>query len=99
MTKIKTFHQYVTDARKDSARRHGISLAEATRELPDFRYGAEWRDYVVRTFNQGADMPTALWRSLDEGLRYRVLRSPRALRDDALTRDLRDRAPATGISA
>lgn len=90
--KIKTFHQYVEVARRNAASRHGITLAEATLELPEQRYVAEWRDHVVSTFNEGADIPTALWRSFDEGLQYRILRSPRALRDDALTHDLRGKA-------
>lgn len=90
--KIKTFRQYVDEARRDAAIRYDISLAEAERELPEHRYTSEWRDYVIRTFNEGADIPTALWRSLDEGLQYRVLRSTRALRDDALTHNLRRKA-------
>lgn len=93
--KIKTFRQYVEDARKSAARRHGITLAEAVRELPEHRYAAEWRDHVVSAFTEGADIPTALWRSLDEGLQYRILRSPRALRDDALTHDLRRKTVPT----
>lgn len=87
--KIKTFRQYVEDDHRKAARKHGITLAEATRELPEHLYVAEWRNHVVSTFNAGADISTALWRSLDEGLQYRVLRSTRALRDDALTLDLR----------
>lgn len=83
--RIKTFRQYVDEERRDAAGRYDITLAEATRELPEHRYVSEWRDYVVKTFNEGSDIPTALWRSLDEGLQYRVLRSTRALRDDALT--------------
>lgn len=90
--RIKTFRQYVEDARDSAARKHGITKAEAARELPDHRYEAEWRDHVVKAFNEGGDIPTALWRSLDEGLQYRILRSPRALRDDALTHDLRRKA-------
>lgn len=86
--KIKTFRQYVDEARRDAASRYDITLAEATRELPEHRYESEWRDYLVRSFNEGAAIPTALWRSLDEGLQYRVLRSTRALRDNDITRTL-----------
>ena len=87
--KIKTFLQYVEEARRDAAQRHNVTLAEATRELSEHHYECEWRDHVVRTFNDGGTIPTALWRSFDEGLQYRILRSPRALRNDALTHDLR----------
>lgn len=85
---IKTFRQYVEDARRSAARRHGVTMAEVTRELPEHHYEREWRDYVVRTFNDGGTIATALWCSFDEGVQYRVLRTPRALRDDALTHDL-----------
>lgn len=86
--RIKTFRQYVDEERRDAASRYDITLVEAIRELPEHRYVAEWRDYVVKTFNEGSDIPTALWRSLDEGLQYRVLRSTRALRDNTLTGQL-----------
>lgn len=86
---IKTFRQYVEDAHRRAARKHGIPVAEATRELPEHQYTARWRDHVITAFNDGADIPTALWRSFDEGLQHRVLRSPRALRDDTLTHTLR----------
>lgn len=85
---VLTFRQYVDSARKALAVKYDLPMAEVTRESPDSRYAQEWRDYVVRTFNDGATIPTRMWRTLDEGLRYRVLRSPRALRDDALTREL-----------
>ena len=87
---IPTFRQYVDNRRRLAAAKYGITLAEAARELPDSRYRSEWRELVVKLFEDGnADMPTRLWRSLDEGLRYRVLRTSRALRDDELTRHLR----------
>lgn len=87
--KIPTFRQYVKASRAAAMKEYGIDAREAAQELPDSRYSQEWRDLVVRTFNEGAAMPTRLWRSMDEGLQYRVLRSTRALRDDALTRELR----------
>lgn len=92
-TPIPTFRQHVERRRRTAAARHGISLTEARQELPESAYLPEWRDHVVQAFNDGGDLPTRLWRSLDEGLRYRVLRSPRALRDDALTHHLRQTAP------
>lgn len=89
---MKTFRQYVEDIHRHAASRHSISLAEARRELPDAGFRADWRDYIVKEFNQGATLSTRLWRSLDEGLQYRVLRTPRALRDNELTRRLRRQA-------
>ena len=86
---IKTFRQYVEESRREAARKHDISLAEAARELPESRFSSEWRDYAVNMFNAGHDIPTRLWRSMDEGLQYRVLRSKRALQDDAITHELR----------
>lgn len=90
---IPTFRQYVDGKRREAAARHGIPLTEAAAELPETIYRADWRAHVVQRFNDGDHLPTRLWRTLDEGLRYRILRSHRALRDDALTRQLRDTAP------
>lgn len=90
---VLTFRQYVNAARHALAAKYDLPMAEATRESPDSRYTQEWRDYVVRAFNEGATIPTRMWRTLDEGLRYRVLRSPRALRDNKLTRTLVQAAP------
>lgn len=87
-TPVLTFRQYVDAARRAAATRYELPLAEIARELPEHRYVQEWRDYVVRAFNDGATIPTRLWRTFDEGLRYRVLRSTRALRDNDLTREL-----------
>lgn len=84
-----TFVQYVDAQRRNAAARYALTMAEARRELPDHRYTAEWRKYIVRTFNEGGTISTRMWRSFDEGLQYRILRSPRALRSDALTRELR----------
>lgn len=90
---VLTFRQYVEAARRALAAKYDLSMAEVARESPDSRYTQEWRDHVVQTFNEGATIPTRLWRALDEGLRYRVLRSPRALRDDKLTRALVQATP------
>lgn len=86
---MQTFAQYVDAQRRDAATRYELTLAEARVELPDHIYKAEWRKYVVQAFNEGGAISTRLWRTFDEGLQYRVLRSPRALRDDALTQELR----------
>lgn len=86
--KIKTFKQYVAGKHEKAAERHGISVAEARRELPEEMFWSEWRDYVVDMFDSGVTMTTRMWRTLDEGLQYRVLRTRRALRDDMLTRSL-----------
>lgn len=89
VVKVQTFKQFVAERRRETAERHGVSVAKATREMSESVYTNQWRDYLVRAFNDGALISTRLWRSLDEGLQYRVLRSPRALRDDDLTRALR----------
>lgn len=86
---MKTFKQYVREIYASQSERHGISVAEAMRETPEAVYSGEWREHIVKSFNDGEDIPTRMWRSFDEGLRYRVLRSPRALRDDDLTRELK----------
>lgn len=90
MKRIKTFRQYARERRQEVARKNEMSFAEVEREMPDSAYAADWRDYVVSAFNAGAEMPTSLWRTLDEGLQYRLLRSSRALKDNALTRKLRE---------
>lgn len=88
---MQTFNQFVDLQHRYIAAKYGLSLAEAERECPAHIYAADWEDYVLREFNAGADIPTRLWRSLPERLQRRVLRSRRALRDDAVTRDLRAR--------
>lgn len=85
---VATFRQYVDAKHRAAASRHELPLAEVARELPASGFTQEWRDYVVHSFNDGATIPTRLWRTFDEGLRYRVLRTTRALRDDTLTRGL-----------
>lgn len=90
---VLTFRQYVDSARQALVAKYELPLAEIARESPDSQYTQEWRDYVVRAFNAGATIPTRMWRTLDEGLHYRVLRSTRALRDNELTRELMRKAP------
>ena len=67
--------KYVCSRKEASAANHSTAI--------------DWRDYVVRSFAAGEDMPLRLWRSLDDSLQYRVLRTSRALRDDNLTHTLR----------
>ena len=86
-----TFNQYVDLQHRYISAKYGISLAEAARECPAHIYSADWEGHIVSAFNAGEDIPTRLWRSLPERLQRRVLRSPRALRDDALTHYLRAR--------
>ena len=83
-----TLKQYQRMEQDRLIAKHGCTRADAM--LADHETAREWRDYVVHSFNDGEDIPTRLWRSMDEGLRYRVLRTPRALKDDALTRKLTD---------
>lgn len=85
---VATFRQYVDTKHRAAAARHNLPLTEVAQELPESIYTQEWRDYVVHAFTNGATIPTRLWRSLDDDLRHRVLHSPRALRDDALTHQL-----------
>lgn len=90
---VPTFKQYVKQIHRKASLRHGITLLEARRELPASNYWADWRAEVVTLFNEGAGIPTKLWRSFDETLQRRILRTPRALRDDELTRELRSKTP------
>ena len=92
--KILTFKQYVDAAHRNAVARHdGLTLTVARRELPAAMYWQEWRDYVVFSFNDGAQLTTKFWRSLDDALRWRILRTHRALRDDNLTCALRNGRP------
>ena len=88
---MMTFNQFVDLQHRYIATKYGISLAETARECPAHIYAADWEDHIVSAFNAVEDIPARLWRSLPDRLQRRVLRSPRALRDDALTRDLRAR--------
>lgn len=88
---ILTFKQYVDVMHRNAMASHdGLTLSGARRELPAMMYWREWRDYVVVSFDNGAHLTTRLWRSFDDALQWRVLRTHRALRDDNLTRSLRN---------
>lgn len=89
-----TFNQFVDMHHRRVAGKYGITLVEAERECPAHIYVADWEGYLLAEFNAGGDMPTRLWRALPGRLQRRVLRSHRALSDDALTRDLRARLSA-----
>ena len=88
---MMTFNQFVDMHHRYVSAKYGISLAETARECPAHIYVADWEDYILHEFNAGEDIPTRLWRALPERLQRRVLRSRRALRDDALTHYLRAR--------
>ena len=84
-----TFKQFVSEQHLSAMRKHDLTAAEAREELPKHIYWVEWRDYVVKSFNAGQEIPTKLWRSLDEGLQHRILRSPRALKSNEVTAALK----------
>lgn len=88
---MMTFNQFVDLQHRYISAKYDVSLAEAERECPAHIYAADWEDHIICAFNAGEDIPTRLWRSLPERLQRRVLRSRRALRDDAVTHDLRAR--------
>lgn len=85
---ILTFRQFVSERHVETAARQKMSVTQVRSEMPDFIYQNKWRDEVVKQFNNGAIISKRLWRTLDEGLRYRLMRSTRALRDDALTHEM-----------
>ena len=84
---ILTLKQYLTEHENYLIAKYGCARNEAS--AANHSIVIEWRDYVVRSFAAGEDMPLRLWRTLDDSLQYRVLRTPRALRDDNLTHTLR----------
>ena len=88
---MMTFNQFVDLQHRYISAKYCISLAEAARERPAHIYSVDWEDHIISAFNAGEDIPTRLWRSFPERLQRRVLKSRRALRDDALTHDLRAR--------
>ena len=81
-----TLEQFTAHKNASILRRH--PHAEPEDLMSESFYNSEWRDYVVREFNNGETMSVKFWSSLDESLQYRILRTPRALKDDALTRSL-----------
>lgn len=87
-TVIPTFRQYLDRERRSIAAHNSIPIAEVARSMPQFAFFNDWRDHIVRSFEHGATLPTRLWRGLDEPLRYRILRTHRALSDDRLTSTL-----------
>ena len=84
---ILTLKQYLTEHENYLIAKYGCARNEAS--AANHSITIDWRDYVVRSFAAGEDMPLRLWRTLDDSLQYRVLRTPRALRDDNLTHTLR----------
>ena len=84
---ILTLKQYLTEHENYLIAKHGCSRKEASAANQTIAF--EWREYVVRSFAAGDDLPLRLWRALDDSLQNRVLRTSRALRDDNLTRTLR----------
>ena len=84
---ILTLKQYLTEHENYLIAKHSCSRKEAS--AANHTVTIDWRDYVVRSFAAGEDMPLRLWRTLDDSLQYRVLQTSRALRDDNLTHTLR----------
>ena len=84
---ILTLKQYLTEHENYLIAKYGCSRNEA--RAANHSTTIDWRDYVVRSFAAGEDMPLRLWITLDDSLQYRVLRTSRALRDDNLTHTLR----------
>lgn len=89
-----TFRQFVAEKRRAASEKYDLSAAEAAQELPESQFNAEYRDYLKKSFDQGADIPARHWNTLDEGLQRNLLRTPRALKDDSLTRKYRDMSRA-----
>ena len=85
---IMTLKQYTDAEDRATAKYFNVTIAEVRQETPRRRREIEWREYVIKAFDQGGTITTRLWRAMDESLQRRILRRPRALRDDALTRDL-----------
>ena len=79
MTKIPTFAQYVHTMQDDARKRHGLSWQEVREELPKERYWQEWRDYVVKSYNNGGEFTPQHWAKLDKDLVYRIKRTHRYL--------------------
>ena len=86
--KIMTLRQYTDSEDRRAAEHFDVPLAEVRTSIPRRRRELEWREYVLAEFSHGATITTRIWRAIDPDLRRRILRTPRALRDDALTRDL-----------
>ena len=81
---ILTLKQYLTEHENYLIAKYGCSRNEA--RAANHSITIDWRDYVVRSFAAGEDMPLRLWRT---SLQYRILRTSRALRDDNITHTLR----------
>lgn len=90
MAKIKAFKQYVHAIHTRACDKYGIDMDTARYELPASTFRYDWRGYVVREFNHGATMTPKVWQSLDDMTQYRVMTTRRAMRDDELTRTLRN---------
>lgn len=88
MSNIKTLKQYMKRIYTLACDKYGIDMGTARYELPAELFCYEYRDYVVRAFNDGATMTPSVWLSLDDRTQYRVMHTQRAMRDDELTHTL-----------
>lgn len=88
MAPILTLLQYADREHRRMHAKYGVSLAEAARLYPVRGYGIEWFGYLRKQIEAGNVPSTRLWRSLSVHQQYGLLRTTRALRDDAFTRRL-----------
>lgn len=91
-TKMLTLRQYVDKRQKEMAKKYDLSIREINEAYPRDceMFRQDWWEFnVVKNFDKnGAEMNMHVWRSLDARQRFTLLRTTRALRDDALTHEL-----------
>lgn len=92
---ILTLRQFADrEHRRLAVKYRDVTLAEIADLYPadGSTIRADWWDHVVANVEAGVLPSTRLWRSLDNRQQYALLRTTRALRDDAFTRALIDRS-------
>lgn len=85
MNKIVSLANYTKAKQADLLKKYPNEGKEIRRSHTKDYYNQEWRDEVVKAFNNGADIHPNLYRHMDNALKYRILRTPRALRSDEVT--------------
>lgn len=88
MTSIPTLRQYAQTEWERMRAEYGVTVAEASDLYPVTSFEADWFRATLASVDAGNVPSWQLWRSLTDHQRSHLLRTSRALRDDAFTRKL-----------
>lgn len=88
MSTVMTLRQYVRSDHERMRNEYGLSLVEIEGLYPKESYESRWYGYLSEEVNAGRLPSTRLWRSLTLHQQSGLLRTTRALGDNAFTHRL-----------